>query len=170
VSERCSRRQTSGTFGRFSRPYPACRRKPTICSALRRVFIREPFQAPGGARGFSHKTWIRIWGGRHIPPPGEGLHIRHRQPIDRAGPAADDPLQGLQHQRLMRCPVDSVAVTRTRDYRPRPTPQSVGVRPPLCAMPPKRASPSQLPPQQLTAIPRKRHRLAGNPYHRIRSH
>jgi hypothetical protein len=29
----------------------------------RRFFIREPFQAPAGARGCSHKTWLRIWGG-----------------------------------------------------------------------------------------------------------
>ena len=37
-------------------------KQATICSALRRFFIREPVQAPGGARGFSHMTWIRIWG------------------------------------------------------------------------------------------------------------
>jgi hypothetical protein len=49
----------------FPRPTSACRSKPTICSALRRFFIREPFPAPVEARGFSHKTWLRIWGGGH---------------------------------------------------------------------------------------------------------
>ena len=39
---------------------------PTTCSALRRFFIRETFQAPQGARGFSRKNWIRIWGGVHL--------------------------------------------------------------------------------------------------------
>jgi len=61
-----SRRQTSGTFAPFPRSTSACRSKPTICSALRRFFIREPFQAPTGARGFSHKTWVRIWGGGQV--------------------------------------------------------------------------------------------------------
>jgi hypothetical protein len=28
-----------------------------------RFFIREPFPAPVGAGGFSHKTWVKIWGG-----------------------------------------------------------------------------------------------------------
>jgi len=48
----------------------SCLSRPTICSVLRRFFIREPFPAPKGARGFSHKTWIKIWGGghmRHLP-------------------------------------------------------------------------------------------------------
>ena len=39
--------------------------QPTICPALRRFFIREPFPAPAGSRGFSHKDWLRIWGGGH---------------------------------------------------------------------------------------------------------
>jgi hypothetical protein len=47
----------------------ACRSRPTICSALRRFFIREPFQARAGARGFSHKTLLKIWGGRQRAPP-----------------------------------------------------------------------------------------------------
>jgi hypothetical protein len=47
----------------FPRSTSACRSKPTICSALRRFFIIEPFSAPVGAREFSRKTWVRIWGG-----------------------------------------------------------------------------------------------------------
>ena len=58
-----SRRQTSGTVEPFPRSTSACRSRPTICSARRRFFIREPFQAPPGARGFSHKTWLKMWGG-----------------------------------------------------------------------------------------------------------
>jgi hypothetical protein len=56
------RRQMSRTYGRFQKPKPACRRKPTICSALRRFLVRKPFSAPLGARGLSRKTWIRILG------------------------------------------------------------------------------------------------------------
>jgi hypothetical protein len=56
-------RQTSETFAPFPRSTSARRSKPTICSALRRFFIREPFPAPQRARGFSHKTWGTIWGG-----------------------------------------------------------------------------------------------------------
>ena len=42
-------------------------KRPTICDAPRRFFIRELFSAPAGVRGFSHKTWFRIWGGGHTP-------------------------------------------------------------------------------------------------------
>ncbi len=60
-----SRRQTSGTFMPFPRSRSACRSRPSIGSVLRRCFIREPFQAPHGTRGFSRKNWLRIWGGGH---------------------------------------------------------------------------------------------------------
>jgi hypothetical protein len=49
VSGRCSRWQTTGTFMPFPRSTSACRSKPTICSALRRFIIREPFSAHAGA-------------------------------------------------------------------------------------------------------------------------
>ena len=35
-------------------------------SNLASFFIREPFQTPHGGRGFSHKNWVRIWGGRQV--------------------------------------------------------------------------------------------------------
>jgi hypothetical protein len=58
-----TRQQTSGTLGPCPRPTSACRSKPTICSALRRFFIREPFQAPVGAQGFSRRIWVSFFGG-----------------------------------------------------------------------------------------------------------
>jgi hypothetical protein len=41
----------------------ARRSGPMICSALRRFFMRQPFQNRVEARGLSHKTSVRIWGG-----------------------------------------------------------------------------------------------------------
>jgi hypothetical protein len=61
-----SRRQTSRTFMPFPRSTSACRSRPTICSALCRFFIGEPFQNPRGGGGFSHKNWLRIWGGGQL--------------------------------------------------------------------------------------------------------
>jgi len=80
------RAETGGFLGRFTKVLPhqgthvagrpdlligaskkgsivTCRSKPTICSVLRRFFIREHFPSPLGAQGFSHKTWVRMWGG-----------------------------------------------------------------------------------------------------------
>jgi len=57
-----------GTVEPFPRSTSACLSRPTICSVLRRFFIREPFPVPQGAQGFSHKTWLKIWGGGQTFP------------------------------------------------------------------------------------------------------
>ena len=87
-----SRRQTSGTFMPFPRSTSACRSEPTICSALRRFFIREPFPAPAGARGFSHETWAGFW--HDVRGPGDGGYAAH-PPLISWTMAVEMPVTGL---------------------------------------------------------------------------
>ena len=99
-----SRRQTSGTVEPFPRSTSACRSRPTICSVLRRFFIREPFQAPTGARGFSHKTWIKIWGGGQV-----GRHSSRYPGIK----SHEEPRSSLRTiQRLRPAPATALLIRR----------------------------------------------------------
>jgi hypothetical protein len=62
----------------FVARHPELSRPLAICSVLRRFFIREPFPAPPGARGFSQKTWLKIWGGGQYEEPQWSIHAHHR--------------------------------------------------------------------------------------------
>jgi len=77
------RGQTSGTVAPCPRSMSACRSKPTICSELRRFFIREPFQAPVEARRCSRKTWVKMRGRGHCHGSWAVLDEQGRNVVDR---------------------------------------------------------------------------------------